>query len=300
MMLDRGSRVGPYEVVSPIGAGGMGEVYKARDPRLARDVALKVLPAGFVHDPDRIARFRREAQMLAALNHPHIAHLYGLEEVGGTTALVLEFVDGETLSDIIARGRLPIQEALKLSHRIADALEAAHEHGIVHRDLKPANIKVDHSGQLKVLDFGLAKALQGESAASGPTAAPTVTSASTRLGVVLGTAAYMSPEQARGLPVDRRTTSGRSGASSSKCSRGRLHSPAPLHLTFSPRSCRGSQNGRSFPPAFLHRSFVCCVDVSRRICAGAFTTSPTCGLLSKTVPSSRLTFLTCLAGGRVS
>ena len=211
MTLTVGSRIGPYEVKGSLGAGGMGEVYRARDTALARDVALKVLPDVFALDPDRLARFRREAQVLASLNHPHIAAIYGLEESHGARALVLELVEGPTLADRIALGAVPFVEALTIARQIAEALEAAHEQGIVHRDLKPANIKVRTDGTVKVLDFGLAKLAQ----ASGPgpqapvnalTVSPTLTSpAATRLGVILGTAAYMSPEQARGKVVDKRT-----------------------------------------------------------------------------------------------
>ena len=207
MALAPGARRGPYEITAQIGAGGMGEVYRARDTTLDRDVALKVLPEAFAGDPDRLARFVREAKTLAALNHPHIAHIHGLDESDGVRTLVLEFVDGPTLEDRIAQRPIPIQEALTIARQIADALEAAHEQGIVHRDLKPANIKVRPDGTVKVLDFGLAKALDPTTGAPEMTASPTITSPvpMTGLGVILGTAAYMSPEQARGRTVDRRT-----------------------------------------------------------------------------------------------
>jgi serine/threonine protein kinase len=197
-----GRRLGAYEVQARLGAGGMGEVYRARDTQLGRDVAIKILPSLFTRDTDRLARFEREARVLAALNHPHIGAIYGLEDVDGVRALVLELVEGETLADRIARVRMPLLETLSIAQQIADALEAAHEKGIIHRDLKPANIKVRPDGTVKVLDFGLAKALEP----IDPTASPTMTSpVMTGAGVVLGTAAYMSPEQARGLPVDKRT-----------------------------------------------------------------------------------------------
>jgi serine/threonine protein kinase/Tol biopolymer transport system component len=196
--------IGPYRVIAPLGAGGMGEVFRARDSKLNRDVALKVLPSAFEFDPDRLARFRREAQVLAALNHPHIAAIYGLEESNGRQALVLELVEGATLADRIADGPLPLAEALRIGRQIADALHAAHDKGIVHRDLKPANIKVTPAGVVKVLDFGLAKTAAVDVRLSGMSQAPTVADG-TRLGVILGTAAYMSPEQARGLDVDPRT-----------------------------------------------------------------------------------------------
>ena len=205
MPLAAGTRVGTYEIVTLVGAGGMGEVYRAHDPRLNRDVAIKILPAIFASDPDRLARFRREAQLLAALNHPNIAHIYGVEDVGDAPALVLEFVDGPTLSTRIAAGPIDVGEALPLAKQIALALEAAHAQGIVHRDLKPANVKLRDDGSVKVLDFGLAKALEAPGAAAGDVAnSPTITNRATALHVILGTAAYMAPEQARGRPVDRR------------------------------------------------------------------------------------------------
>src|SRR5688500_6635002 len=208
MALAPGSRRGPYEITARIGAGGMGEVYRARDTTLDRDVALKILPEAFASDPERLARFEREAKTLAALNHPHIAHIHGVEESDGVRALVLEFVDGPTLADRIAQGSIPIHEALTIARQIAEALEAAHEQGIIHRDLKPANIKVRTDGTVKVLDFGLAKALDPASAGTVDVAAsPTITSPAlmTGVGAILGTAAYMSPEQARGQAVTRGT-----------------------------------------------------------------------------------------------
>ncbi|PYR76272.1 MAG: hypothetical protein DMF87_18570, partial [Acidobacteria bacterium] len=215
MGLTTGTRLGPYEILSALGAGGMGEVYRARDTKLNRDVALKVIPDTFALDPDRLARFKREAQVLASLNHPHIAAIYGFEDSGETHALVLELVEGETLADRIARGAIPLDEALPIAKQIAEALEAAHEQGIIHRDLKPANIKVTNDGIVKVLDFGLAKLAdqgsgirdQGSDAARGALSmSPTITSPAmmTGAGMILGTAAYMSPEQARGKAVDKR------------------------------------------------------------------------------------------------
>jgi len=208
MTLSPGTTLGNFEIIAPIGAGGMGEVYRARDRRLDRDVALKILPEAVARDPDRTARFAREARTLAALNHPHIAQLHGLEEAGEICALVMELVEGEDLSQLIARGPLPLDDALPIARQIADALEAAHDAGIIHRDLKPANIKVRPDGTVKVLDFGLAKALEPAIAASGDQlASPTITTPAqmTHAGTILGTAAYMSPEQARGRVVDRRT-----------------------------------------------------------------------------------------------
>ena len=202
--MNRGDAIGPYTIVSPLGAGGMGEVYRARDSKLKREVAIKVLPADVANDRERLARFQREAEVLASLNHPHIAHVYGIEE----NALVMELVEGEDLSQRIARGPIPIDEALPIAKQIAEALEAAHDAGIIHRDLKPANIKVRDDGTVKVLDFGLAKAVVQDLKASGPqdlVNSPTITSpAMTMRGVILGTAAYMAPEQAKGKPVDKR------------------------------------------------------------------------------------------------
>jgi eukaryotic-like serine/threonine-protein kinase len=207
MPLAVGTRLGPYEVLSIIGAGGMGEVYRARDPHLNRDVALKILPAIFALEPDRVARFKREAQVLASLNHPHIAAIYGFAEANGVQALALELVEGPTLADRIARGPIPLDEALAIARQIAAALEVAHEQGIVHRDLKPANVKLRPDGTVKVLDFGLAKTIEpGASSGGDATASPTITSpAMTQMGLILGTAAYMSPEQAKGRPTDKRS-----------------------------------------------------------------------------------------------
>jgi serine/threonine protein kinase len=211
-----GARLGAYEILSLLGVGGMGEVYRARDTRLGRDVAIKVLPELFAADADRLARFKREAQVLASLNYPHIGAIYGIEEHERSAALVLELVDGPTLADRIVQGPMALDEALPIARQIADALEAAHEHGIIHRDLKPANIKLTGDGNVKVLDFGLAKAtdtLDGHGRATGPVSSPFALSQSPTLaspamtlgGVILGTAPYMSPEQAKGKLVDKRT-----------------------------------------------------------------------------------------------
>ena len=201
-----GSTLGHYRIVAELGRGGMGEVYRADDTRLHRQVAIKVLPEEFTQNPDRLARFKREAQLLASLNHTNIASIHGLEEAEGRQFLVLELAEGETLADRIVQGPIPVEEALPIAMQIAEALETAHEKGIIHRDLKPANIQVDTDGKIKVLDFGLAKALEPEHAARGsdPSLSPTLTSAGTVVGVILGTAAYMSPEQARGKAVDKR------------------------------------------------------------------------------------------------
>ena len=215
MSLSVGVRLGAYEIVAPIGVGGMGEVYRAHDSKLNRDVAMKVLPESFLHDRDRLARFQREAHVLASLNHPNIAAIYGLEEAGEVRALVMELAEGSTLADRIVQAPIPLDESVIIARQIADALEAAHDQGIVHRDLKPANIKVKADGTVKVLDFGLAKAMEpagmGEtrsdpSAVPGLSHSPTITTpAMTQVGTLLGTAAYMSPEQAKGRPIDKRS-----------------------------------------------------------------------------------------------
>jgi len=199
-----GRRLGPYEILAPIGAGGMGEVYQARDTKLGRDVAIKVLAANFVNDPQRLVRFQREARLLAALNHPNIATIYGLEQSDGVTCLVMELVPGQTLANRVKSGAVPVEEALQIAVQIAEALEAAHEKSIIHRDLKPTNVKVTPEGKVKVLDFGLAKAFAGDAENDDPSNSPTLSATATMQGVILGTAAYMSPEQARGKTCDKR------------------------------------------------------------------------------------------------
>ena len=208
MPLASGAKIGGYEIVALIGAGGMGEVYRARDARLGRDVAIKIVGPAIAGDPEGLRRFEREARMLASLNHPNIAAIYGVDDGHGQPALILELVDGETLAERIARGPIPVTEAVAYARQIAEALDAAHEAGVVHRDLKPGNIKITENGTVKVLDFGLAKAIAAAAApdpALDPAHSPTVTVHGTKGGVILGTAAYMSPEQARGKPIDKRT-----------------------------------------------------------------------------------------------
>ena len=205
MSLSSGHKLAHYEIVEPIGKGGMGEVYRARDGKLERDVAIKVLPDEFARDEERLARFKREAKVLASLNHPNIAAIYGLEQSGSTHYLVLELVPGETLAERISRGPIPWEEALEIAAKIAEALEEAHEQGVVHRDLKPANVMLTPDGKVKVLDFGLAKAFAGDDAAQELSQSPTISRHQTAAGVILGTAAYMSPEQARGRSVDKRS-----------------------------------------------------------------------------------------------
>jgi eukaryotic-like serine/threonine-protein kinase len=204
MALLTGSQLGPYQIVAPLGVGGMGEVYRAHDSRLRREVAIKVVPDATAHDADRMARFAREAQFLAALNHPNIGSIYGFEESSTMLALVMELVEGPTLADRIAQGPVPFEDALPIMKQITEALEYAHDRGIVHRDMKPANIKIKPDGTVKVLDFGLAKALSDEGKPADISNSPTLTAAATKAGLILGTAAYMAPEQARGKAVDRR------------------------------------------------------------------------------------------------
>jgi eukaryotic-like serine/threonine-protein kinase len=199
-----GTHVGPYEILAAIGAGGMGEVYRARDSKLGRDVAIKVLPEAFARDTERMARFQREAKVLASLDHPNIATIHGLEESDGARALVMQLVEGPTLADRIQAGPIPVDESVRIARQIADALEYAHERGIIHRDLKPANVKVTNDDAVKVLDFGLAKALEGDPSSIDISTSPTISRMATQQGVLLGTAAYMSPEQAKAKPVDRR------------------------------------------------------------------------------------------------
>ena len=204
MAVGPGSRVGVYEVAAQIGAGAMGVVFRARDTTLLREVALKVLPDHFADDPDRLSRLQREAQLLASLNHPNIAHVYGLEQTGTGACIAMELVEGETLADRLQKGALPLEDAIDIAKQIVEALAAAHERGIVHRDLKPANIKLTPNGIVKVLDFGLAKPIAAGSVGSGSSMLPTMVSGS-GIGTITGTVGYMSPEQARGKEVDART-----------------------------------------------------------------------------------------------
>jgi len=200
-----GTQLGSHEITALLGKGGMGEVYRARDLKLKREVAIKILPEEFSRDADRVSRFQREAEVLASLNHPNIAGIHDLAEAGGSRFLILELVEGETLAARIARGPIPAEEALHIAIQICEALEAAHERGIIHRDLKPANVKITPDGKVKVLDFGLAKAMENGPAATALSNSPTMLSAvATNAGIIMGTAAYMSPEQAKGKIVDRR------------------------------------------------------------------------------------------------
>ncbi|MBA3231275.1 MAG: serine/threonine protein kinase [Acidobacteria bacterium] len=257
-MAKAGSRLGAYEVTGAIGAGGMGEVYRARDTQLNRDVAIKVLPELFALDHERVARFTREAQTLAALNHPNIAQIYGLAHgasAGSAQALVMELVEGEDLSDLIARGPILVADVLPIARQIADALEAAHELGIVHRDLKPANVKVRRDGTVKVLDFGLAKALapEGASATADAMRSPTLTARATEMGMILGTAAYMAPEQARGKAVDRRADIWAFGVVLYEMLTGRARSRGRRPRTCSPPCCARRSTGARCQPMSLRR-----------------------------------------------
>src|SRR5215510_7954515 len=200
-----GTRLAHYEITSHLGSGGMGDVYQATDTKLGRSVAIKFLPDAFSHDTERVARFQREARVLASLNHPNIAVIHGVEEIDTRHFLVMELVQGETVADRLKRGAIPIEEALPIAKQIAEGLEAAHEKGIIHRDLKPANVKITPDGKVKVLDFGLARALETGPRNSNFSNSPTLSLAATQAGIILGTAAYMSPEQAKGKSVDRRT-----------------------------------------------------------------------------------------------
>src|SRR5262245_10189064 len=205
MAITIGTQLGSYEVTGLLGKGGMGEVYRAHDTKLKRDVAIKILPEEFLRDVDRVSRFQREAEVLASMNHPNVAAIYDLEEVNGSRFLVLELVEGETLAEHIQGGAIPVEEALDIAKHICEALEAAHEKGIIHRDLKPANVRSTPDGRVKVLDFGLARVLESAPPLT-PSNSPTLLSAlATNVGVILGTAGYMSPEQAKGRTVDPRS-----------------------------------------------------------------------------------------------
>src|SRR5213083_2538647 len=205
MAITIGTQLGCHEITALLGKGGMGEVYRARDTKLKREVAIKILPEAFLRDSERVSRFQREAEVLASLNHPNVAAIYDLQEADGSRYLVLELVEGETLADRIARGPIPVEEALDIAKDICEALEAAHEKGIIHRDLKPANVKIAADGKVKVLDFGLAKAIENTPSPATMSNSRTLSVAATQAGMILGTAAYMSPEQAKGFQADARS-----------------------------------------------------------------------------------------------
>jgi serine/threonine protein kinase len=267
MSLAPGTRIGPYEVISMVGAGGMGEVYRARDTKLARAVAIKILPDSFANDPERLARFEREARTLASLNHPNIAQIHGFEESDGIKALVMELVEGLTVADRLAQGPIPLDEALPVAKQIAEALAAAHEQGIIHRDLKPANIKVRPDGTVKVLDFGLAKALESVAASSSNSQSPTITSPAmmTHIGVILGTAAYMAPEQAKGRAADRRSDMWAFGCVLYEMLTVGGRSRATMSPTRLRRCCEVSRSGRRFLARRRQRFGGCYVTVWQKI-----------------------------------
>ena len=281
MPLDPGTRLGHYEVVSSIGAGGMGEVYRARDTKLERDVAIKVLPEAFADAPDRLARFEREAKLLASLNHPHIAAIHGLEEVDAIRFLVLELVPGDTLFERLQKGPIPLEETLRLAKQIAEALEAAHGKGVIHRDLKPANVKETPDGQIKVLDFGLAKAFDEEPADGVTSNSPTLSAPSTRVGMILGTAAYMSPEQARGIPVDKRSDIFSFGSLVFEMLTGRKTFPGEFVSDTLASVIKSDPDWSGRRPMFLRDCASCCVVASRKIRTNAAVISGTCGSRSK-------------------
>ena len=268
----------------------MGEVYRARDTKLKREVAIKVLPEEFARDKERLARFEREAQLLASLNHPNIASIYGIEEADGVKALVLELVKGPTLAERIAKGRIPVDEAIAIAKQIAAALEAAHGDGVIHRDFKPANVMSTEDGQIKVLDFGLAKALQGdtpEHADAVLSQSPTLTRHGTAIGVILGTAAYMSPEQAKGKRVDRQTDIWAFGAVLYEMLTGKRASVVKMSPTRWRRCCARSRTGVRFQLTHRKRSGECCAFVSRKTGSRGYRPSVTPGLRWKARSGSR-------------
>ena len=257
-----GQTISHYKITEKIGEGGMGEVYRAEDTTLKREVAIKVLPEQFTQDAERLSRFRREAQILASLNHPNIAAIYGLEEADGVRFLVLELVEGETLTERLSRGPLALEEALKVCHQIAESLEAAHESDVIHRDLKPANVKITPEGKAKVLDFGLAKVLEVELSQEELANSPTITAEMTGAGVILGTAAYMSPEQARGKPVDKRADIWAFGSVLCECLTGRqLFGGGRRRPIASRRFFKWNRTGKRCPRAHPGESEICCAGV---------------------------------------
>ncbi len=248
-----GTTISHYKVLEKIGEGGMGVVYRATDTKLNRDVALKILPERFASDSQRMARFQREAEVLASLDHPNIGQIYGIEEAGQTKALVLQLIEGPTLAERIAQGPIPVEEALKIALQMAEGLEAAHEKGVIHRDLKPANVKITPEGQVKILDFGLAKALEGETLPdTNLSQSPTLTAAATQAGVILGTAAYMSPEQAKATRPIPDLTHGDLVQLFTRCSQGRGHLRGRMSQTRWQRFCGLKSIGRDFRLKLQH------------------------------------------------
>ena len=260
-----GKTISHYKVLEKIGEGGMGVVYRATDTKLNRDVALKILPEQFASDSQRMGRFQREAEVLASLDHPNIGQIYGIEDAGQTKALVLQLIEGPTLAERIAQGPIPVEETLKIALQMAEGLEAAHEKGVIHRDLKPANIKITPEGQVKILDFGLAKAMEGEVSDSSLSQSPTLTNAATQAGMILGTAAYMSPEQAKGKAVDKRADIFAFGAVLYECLTGMRAFEGKTFLTPSPASWQESRNGTHSQFARRNPSKNCWGDACKKI-----------------------------------
>jgi serine/threonine protein kinase len=287
MPIGPGTRVGPYEVAALLGQGGMGQVYRATDTNLKRSVAIKVLPSALAADTERLARFQREAELLARLNHPNIAQIHGLERSVGTIALVMELVEGPTLADRILHGPIPIDEALALAKQIAAALEAAHEQGIVHRDLKPANVKVKADDSVKVLDFGLAKALESPASPPDWSQSPTMSGVVTRAGVILGTSAYMSPEQARGLAIDKRTDIWAFGCVLYEMLTGHQAFRARRSLTRLRRFSSGNPTGVMSRQRLRGACGDSCSAACRKMRASVCTTSPTRGWRLNRGPANR-------------
>jgi serine/threonine protein kinase len=270
-------RLGPYRIVSLLGSGAMGEVYRARDDRLAREVAIKVLPARLAHEPERIARFRREARLAASLNHPNIAAIYGFEDVDDTHFLVMELVEGLSLADRLRSGPIPIDETLSVVAQIAEGLEAAHETGVVHRDLKPSNVMLLPDGKVKILDFGLAKALDTERAVQDLGHSPSILATHTTPGAVIGTVPYMSPsKRADGRSIGA-PTSGRSGACCTSASRADAPSRGKRRRTCSRRSSSGTRTGMLFQPAPLRVCASSSYGAWTRTRDAASATAATCG-----------------------
>ena len=275
-MITIGARFGSYQIIALLGQGGMGEVYRATDTKLNRDVALKFLPVQFISDRDRMERFQREAHVLASLNHSNIAAIYGLEESASMRALVMELVEGPTLADRIAQGPLPIEEVQAIARQVAEALEYAHERGVIHRDLKPANIKLTHDGKVKILDFGLAKALGSEAQAATISNSPTLSLAATQAGVILGTAAYMSPEQAKGKPVDRRADIWAFGVVVYEMLAGSALFSGETASEIMAQVIMKEPTGACFHPTLQPGFEICCDAASPRTHATAFAISATC------------------------
>ena len=286
-----GTTISHYKVLEKLGQGGMGVVYRAEDTNLSREVAIKVLPEQFTQDPQRLARFEREAKLLASLNHPNIAAIYGFEKADGVHFLALELVEGDTLAEKVAKGPVPVEEALEVCRQIAEGVEAAHEKGVIHRDLKPANVKVTPEGKVKILDFGLAKAFEGETPVTDISQSPTLTEEMTRAGVILGTAAYMSPEQARGEEVDKRTDIFAFGCVLYELLTGKRTFDGRTGTDTLAKVLEGVPIGRFYQTTHRGESKSCFTDVSPKIPTTAFFMSEKHGFRSrrhlKNLPQNR-------------